>query len=711
MWKVIGALVAMLGAGAAAQAGVHSVQRAQFLAPPGGQMPDGFPALAVAIDGDSLITILDREGARQALLYRRGRDGQWSYSRTLLQSTAPASQLRASVAMKNWLAAIDIDGTTTIWERTGNDWVRATVDDQGLTLMGGHAISGRRVLVGSTGCDLDGVVYQKASDGVWRFTLLPESREFCRAVQRDVDLNYDHAVINNNPLGTVHVYRPDPTRPDAVWTAAGTIELRGESINRGGALAVQNGIAVAPGSTYYRRAGNSWNFAGNVRPVDFAMGSGDAEQVVFRDRVLVTVETNDLQQISTPYAYVLDASGRFRHVARFPPYDPVHDIDISQGTVVIATTRDNGYSTVQVFNLPEPLVPPANIANDFNANDVSGFEATRGSGFVLGGNQYNRLYRQSNSSGEAHVALSDSDWTGYQSVRLKLRVNSIEVADGWGGVAVRYVDANNFYQLAVRNGVVQLNRRVNGVTTTLAQYLPPGSLGEWLNITLTADGSYVSAAVNEDDALQVYDTSFTHGRVALMTQRARADFDDLRARATPEATAFFRGYTGSPDYGRPWTEYGGQWIEPPAGDTAHYFKQIDTRGLAMAIIGTPIDDQVISAGIRVDSFAGSQPTPWAGLVARYVDARNYYYLSIRGSNQVQIRKVVNGVSTVLSARSLAVPIGQVQGFRFEVVGNELHATVNGELVATAIDSDLKQGRYGIATYHAAASFMGIRVVH
>jgi hypothetical protein len=98
------------------------------------------------------------------------------------------------------------------------------------------------------------------------------------------------------------------------------------------------------------------------------------------------------------------------------------------------------------------------------------------------------------------------------------------------------------------------------------------------------------------------------------------------------------------------------------------------------------------------------PVPWFGLLARYVDARNYYYLSVRGSNSLQIRKVVNGVTTVLAGKSFTVAPGQLRTYELRALGNELHAFVDGVRIVTALDSDLPSGRYGIATYRTAASF-------
>ena len=150
MFKLSGALAAVLLLASTAQARIHTVISPQILQPAGAGAYDDFNASAVAVDGDSLIVIADRNGARQALLFRRGADGQWVNDRVLVQSTAPAAQLRASVVMKNWIAAIDIDGVTTIWERTGNVWAQARTDGE-IRQPGGHAISGRNILIGATG--------------------------------------------------------------------------------------------------------------------------------------------------------------------------------------------------------------------------------------------------------------------------------------------------------------------------------------------------------------------------------------------------------------------------------------------------------------------------------------------------------------------------------------------------------------------------------
>ena len=88
---------------------------------------------------------------------------------------------------------------------------------------------------------------------------------------------------------------------------------------------------------------------------------------------------------------------------------------------------------------------------------------------------------------------------------------------------------------------------------------------------------------------------------------------------------------------------------------------------------------------------------------------NHYFLSIRSSNQLQIRKIVNGVTTVLEAVSFTAAPGVMHEYTFSVVGNELHAFVDGQLVATALDDALPRGKYGMGTYRAAATWQDFSV--
>ena len=706
MPKLAGLILAVFALVPTTEARIHEVLHQQYLEYPGDPWSSThYPGAAVAIDGDSIIAIVDHEGARQALLYRRGSDGQWAFSRILVQSTAPASQLRANLAMKNGLATIDLDGVTTIWQRIGGNWVQASTDGE-IRHPGGHAISGSTILVGGGGCIADGYIFEKGTDGVWRGTgRLPSRAGVCGSPERDVELNYNYALIND-PAGTVHAWARNGT--DFNWRNAGDFELQGSSADRGGALALQNTVAVAPGSTVYRRTGPaSWAPAGRAIPMDYAVGAGDAERVWYRDGLLLTAEENG-GLTARVYAYVLGADGKFIHVAEMGASSAPLDMDISGNTIVTLNNNDSGFKTLITFEMHVPRVPPEAIANDFNARDLSGFATSSGSAFAIAGNQYDYIYRQTNANGDTRAVLTDSNWSRFQKVRMHVRPTFLNGASAGAGVALRYVDENNYLAVLIDANSARVESCIDGVTTVLGDtLLAPAASGGWRFLNFTTADEFIGGFVDETEVFWHWDRSLmpAQGRVALMTRNARADFDNLHAAPTASRNILGKRYDGYGDKGRPIVQVGGTWTEPSLGTFNSGLKQTSTTGQAFALSSGPaVGDQVVSITAQLDSWGSTNPVPWFGAVARYQDTQNFYYLAVRGSNLVQIRKVVGGVTTVLDGANYTVPAGLMRTYSLSVEGNQLHAYVDGRHLLWAIDDDLKEGRPGAATFRTAATF-------
>jgi hypothetical protein len=718
MSKLIGALAVMLAFVSVSEARVHSVPPKQYLALPDAEPLEGFPALAVAIDGDSLVAIVDRTGGRFALLYRRDANGHWAYSRTLLQTSVASGFRRAGLAMKNNLAVIDLAGQAFIWEKVSGNWVKAGTEGD-ILQPGGYAISSNSILVGGTGCDWDGFIYQKLPNNSWGISgRLPAQSGLCsQTLERDVEFNYDYVLINQ-PAGTVRVYRRNGAALD--WQPAGIFPLQGQSAGHGGTLALQKTIAAAPGSAIYWRDGGVWKRAGTLTPIDYAEGSGDASQVLYRDSALLTVEGLGSEASSTtPHVYALNNSRNFDNVGILNTRGNILDLDISGKTVVVASEDWSGLGFVSVFNLPATLTPPAAIANDFNAQDVSGFQAPAG-GFVLAGNVSNHFYRQPQSSGDHSAILTNSNWDYFQAVNVQIwPTGNANENDSWVGAAVQYMDANNYYYVAVRPTSVEIGRRLNGVNTTLAaQALGRRTAGAWHKVRFGIEanpfgddnGRQLFLQFDDDVGLGVYDNSLSHGRVALLTHNARADYENLFAAPAAERPLLYMN-GDFPEEGRPLTTAGGTWVPPDRNVYPTGWRQTNANApvLATALQGSATEDQRVHARVRLDSWGSTNPVPWFGVLARYVDVRNYYYLSVRGSNQVQIRKVVDAVTTVLASAAFTATAGEMHDYELRALGNELHALVDGKVVATAIDDTLKRGLYGVATYHATALFNQIMV--
>jgi pectate lyase len=156
---------------------------------------------------------------------------------------------------------------------------------------------------------------------------------------------------------------------------------------------------------------------------------------------------------------------------------------------------------------------------------------------------------------------------------------------------------------------------------------------------------------------------------------------------------------------------GGDWQVPLDSEQGmpQGLAQLDKSGDARAFIGVPIANQEIIAQVRADSFGTSSQGAWFGLLARYVDPSNHYYVTVRSTGQIQIRKIVNGVVTVLgSANFTAVP-GQYYELRFRVINDQLQLFVDNLLVVSAHDTAITKGQYGLATYRTAATWQTLQV--
>jgi pectate lyase len=132
------------------------------------------------------------------------------------------------------------------------------------------------------------------------------------------------------------------------------------------------------------------------------------------------------------------------------------------------------------------------------------------------------------------------------------------------------------------------------------------------------------------------------------------------------------------------------------------FRQSVANGDARAVHGGPTGDQIVTADIRPASFHASGG--WAGLMARYVDTRTYYYVFLHSSGKASLRRWINGRITVLDEAPFTVTAGTSYRVRMEAIGSSLRLYVNGRLLAEAVDAAIPQGRYGLVTYRAAAEF-------
>jgi len=155
-----------------------------------------------------------------------------------------------------------------------------------------------------------------------------------------------------------------------------------------------------------------------------------------------------------------------------------------------------------------------------------------------------------------------------------------------------------------------------------------------------------------------------------------------------------------------WTTSGGSWSV--VSDGSQVLRQSGTSGNARALAGqTNWTDYSVQARVKALSFNGSDR--FTAVMARAQSADSYYYLAVRSSNTVQLKKLVGGTSTTLASGSLTVSAGTWYTLRIEVSGTTLRGYVNGNLVGTASDSQFSSGQAGLATFNASAAFDDVQV--
>jgi hypothetical protein len=143
---------------------------------------------------------------------------------------------------------------------------------------------------------------------------------------------------------------------------------------------------------------------------------------------------------------------------------------------------------------------------------------------------------------------------------------------------------------------------------------------------------------------------------------------------------------------------------------SHVYRQTSTAGNAASIWGnTDRTNQSVEADIKPTAYGTTTGDKWFGLVARYIDANNYYYVTLRDNNTALLRRMVNGVFSTLDSAPLPITLNRTYRVRLEAIGTRLRLFVDNELLAEADDSSLSHGQAGVMMYKMRADYDNVLV--
>jgi hypothetical protein len=709
-------IVCLLIAPAAHAARPKLIHQSQTLPKPAGYYYFGYE---IAVDGDwaliAAATPSPPQGQTQrhdALLYHFV-NGQWTFDRVLVSRFQIEGETLAyfrSFAMNNGLAAIG-SNPTQVFKRTDNTWTEISHPFTAPTGDSDHVVGtlqwdGNTLLAEKSSCSdaqpWGARISTLLADGSW--TPLQRITGFDNCVLRPTawDISGDTVVtgtFSDDPeaeSAQVRVFRRGGTTWQLTSSVSGT---GGEADVRGNEFYF--GADLPGGGTGVYRNDDTLTLLDRLRTVSEVYGvNTGTSRLTYNSDVLLRHRD----------VFRKNDAGKYGHVARLVTRGDLtltDEPEISGRRVLSSAVRrnDSSYPVVTYHQLPATYTPSPVIATAFT-NGTAPFTPVIGSFAVATTPTGNRVYRQTSVNGEYRALLNNSDW---QEQSIEADINPTTLGD-WAGLAVRHLDDANYYYVAVRSsGRIALEMMRNGERTRLREVQLPRTGTNW-HVALQVLNRGLRVLVDGQEVIWYFDqTPILHGSAALVGNATAVDYDNVVVAQVGQSPIFDLQYGwchGSLEYTRFYTITGsGSWScdYDPNGSDTDIMQQTATTDIARVVIGGgPTDDQVIDARARLTAVNGSDR--WLGIIARYVNESNYYYVTLRGSNTVSLRKVVNGVVTVLGTANLPVTLNTWYDLRLDAVGNELRAFVNNRQVLQATDASHPIGRTGMLTYKAGAEF-------
>jgi hypothetical protein len=138
------------------------------------------------------------------------------------------------------------------------------------------------------------------------------------------------------------------------------------------------------------------------------------------------------------------------------------------------------------------------------------------------------------------------------------------------------------------------------------------------------------------------------------------------------------------------------------------YRQPSTAGDASSWLpDSTAGNQAIQAEVIIRAVDGADR--WAGLMTRRLDDSNYYYVTLRTSGSVQLKKLVSGVVTTLASASTNVVVGRKYRLRLESIGTRHRVYINDVLTLNAYDAALTEGTAGVTMFKAYTDYDNVIV--
>jgi len=681
---------------------------------PEGQFPHIYSG--VAIDGGTLLASAQRainaqyDRVNGVYIFERNAAGRWIYAGVLTEQL-PAEQ---------WPVAVALNGTVaTVWTADG-----IRVFERGAA---GWALTGTiAVQYGYVFRIDDGSIYVRQESPFSNRTCVPPYQQFRklggvwtqvatiggqRCDYNQADINDGRAIVVHSPLDSLTQTPAETFAPSSgsTWTPIGSIPApppSPTSLNWFGPFGTVRGdTAFIDRGYFYRYSGGAWVPAGRlVEPeIELRPNSGEGKlrgNNLFlhgyeRDYELPSPDAETFLEWRVLRAYRQSTSGAFIYHARLNADFDVWDWAVSEdGRQVAAYGADTNDllaalpRRLYVFEVPDTASFPARTQDTFSSGNFARWTPTAGT-FAVVQSGVTRVMRQSSLAGAAGAHLTAIDWTD-QSIEADMRPLEFAGAGRWFGLVTRRTDAQNYYYVRFRcPNVISLRRMRDGVSSELAAKTVRANFqtGRNYRMRLESVGNQHAVFINGIPQLFVKDSTLPQGHPGVTGYRTRFDVDNVIV--TGGTRVLMRLDSDLREWSEGFHSASGTWAVTSDGGTT-YLRQSDNQADARWVSKIAAGYQSISTRVRPLSH-GTGSDPWIGLAARVVDDNNYYYLTLRRSQQLSLRRLVNGQIQVLGTVPQALTLGAWHDLRLETIGTHIRAYVNGDLRIETTDSALSSG--------------------
>lgn len=271
------------------------------------------------------------------------------------------------------------------------------------------------------------------------------------------------------------------------------------------------------------------------------------------------------------------------------------------------------------------------------------------------------------------------------------------------GVVFRYQDPDNYYRFSMdrQRSYRRLVKKVGGAVTVLWEDGEAYQQGETYRLTLEAHRDRLLAYLDDALLFSLRDDAILGGQVGLYCwANTSAHFEALEVEALesdpvlwhPDATELVGLETvdaaGAQEGPSEWSVEDGVLAQT----SNIYGADASPLRSGTYVVGGDPGWGDVRLSVRLHSDDNDD----IGVLFRYQDDQDYYRFSMgRQGGYRRLLKLVGGVVTVLWEDALLYQVGQSYEVTLMAQGNELRGYLDGVLLYSVFDNDLRQGRVGL----------------